>query len=280
MTGQTWPTNAAWTASQLVALLGVLCATWRSRRRGEERLELMLAGCVALIAGQVYFDAVSGTELVDSPNPADVCRLFFAVFFAAGVQRLAHVARRSRAVSWLELAPLAVAAGTLLLALMWDHLESSTIPDRRAGDRHGVPGVLRHGGPRGPRGCRPRRAGPAPQSGHGRSARRNRGRSVCVHPGLPRAAERLLRRRHRRAGRGVRTGCGPHRPGCLGRRAGGRRRGPHRRRAPPRGDPAVADLSRAGRLPAGLGLRARGGHRTPLPRTSCSASGSSSSAPP
>jgi diguanylate cyclase (GGDEF)-like protein len=127
-THQLWVANAGWTCGSLTSVIGVLAAWRRSAAPARSGWALVLGGCVAWLAGQLFWDLYSFTSFPASPNPADLCAMVFAVLTAAGVRRLGLGGRRSRSVSWLELAPLVVAVCSLVTALLWRDIHASTIP--------------------------------------------------------------------------------------------------------------------------------------------------------
>lgn len=126
---QVWLANAGWSASALIAVIGVAAAWRRSSRRDRLAWTLLLGGCVAWLVGQMFWDLYAATSFPASPNPADVCWLAFAVLSAAGVHRFGARVWRTRRVSWLELAPLMVAVCALVTALSWNDIQGSTLSE-------------------------------------------------------------------------------------------------------------------------------------------------------
>ena len=126
---QLWLANGGRTAGALVAVIGVATA-WRRNEPGD-RLgwALLLAGCIAWLVGQLFWNVYGFTSFPASPNTADVSWLAFALISAAGVHRLGFGAGRSRRVSWLELVPLVVAVCSLMTALLWGDILSSTLSE-------------------------------------------------------------------------------------------------------------------------------------------------------
>jgi diguanylate cyclase (GGDEF)-like protein len=120
--------NTGWTFASLTSAVGVFAAWRRSTHSDRVGWALLLGGCTAWVVGQLFWDAYGFTSFPASPNPADVCWMAFAVLTAAGVHRLAPGGRRSRGISWLELAPLVVAVCSLVTALLWSDIEASTVP--------------------------------------------------------------------------------------------------------------------------------------------------------
>jgi diguanylate cyclase (GGDEF)-like protein len=125
-TPRLWLTNLAWTVAAGIAVTGVAAATRRSEPSARPGWRLLLAGCVAWLAGQVIWD-VYNTAAPASPNPADFCWLAFAALGAVGVHRLGKISERERATSWLEVVPLIVAVCTLLTALLWRQIAASDL---------------------------------------------------------------------------------------------------------------------------------------------------------
>lgn len=127
---QLWLANGGWTAGALVAVIGVATA-WRRNEPGDRRgWALLLAGCIAWLVGQLFWDVYGFTSFPASPNPADVCWLAFALISAAGVHRFGSAAAgRSRRVFWLELVPLMVAVCSLMMALLWGATVNSALSD-------------------------------------------------------------------------------------------------------------------------------------------------------
>lgn len=124
---QAWAANAGWTLGAAVAVAGTAVAVRRSGAAARNGWLLLLAGCVAWLVGQVFWIVYALTDHPSAPTPADACWLAFAVLAAFGVARLGASAR-GRAVPWLELLPLAVAASALMAALMWTDVRDSELP--------------------------------------------------------------------------------------------------------------------------------------------------------
>jgi diguanylate cyclase (GGDEF)-like protein len=122
-----WFANSGWTVSALVAVLGVGTAWHRSAGTDRPGWTLLLAGCVAWLIGQLFWNAYGVTSYPQSPNPADICWLAFGLAAAAGVHRLCRGPTRSRAVPLLEVTPLIVAAGALIVALLADSIHASRL---------------------------------------------------------------------------------------------------------------------------------------------------------
>jgi diguanylate cyclase (GGDEF)-like protein len=121
--------NAGWTFASLAAVVGVFAAWRRSGASHRAGWALLLGGCAAWFAGQLFWDVYGFTSFPASPNPADLCWMAFAVITAAGVLRLGRGGRRARSIVWLELAPLVVAVCSLMTALLWSDIQGSTIAD-------------------------------------------------------------------------------------------------------------------------------------------------------
>ncbi|MGZ4268552.1 MAG: diguanylate cyclase domain-containing protein [Solirubrobacteraceae bacterium] len=124
-TPRVWVADLSWTLAAVVALAGVAAAAHRSERRSRTAWRLLLAGCVAWLLAQLYWDAFVATSIPASPNPADLLWMAFAVAGAAGVHRMGAGTERERTTSWLEVAPIIVAVCTLLGALLWNHVAHS-----------------------------------------------------------------------------------------------------------------------------------------------------------
>jgi diguanylate cyclase (GGDEF)-like protein len=127
-TNQLWAANAGWTCGSVTSVIGVFAAWRRSAAPARSGWALVLGGCTAWLVGQICWDLYALTSFPASPNPADLCAMVFALLTAAGVHRLGLGGRRSRSVSWLELAPLVVAVCSLVTALLWSDIRSSTLP--------------------------------------------------------------------------------------------------------------------------------------------------------
>ncbi len=124
---QLWCANSGWTVSALVAVVGVGCARHRSADSDRSGWTLLLAGCVAWLVGQLFWNAYGVTSFPPSPNPADICWLAFGLAAAAGVHRLCRGPARSLAVPLLEVTPLIVAAGALIVALLAGSVHASPL---------------------------------------------------------------------------------------------------------------------------------------------------------
>ncbi|MEA2315551.1 MAG: hypothetical protein QOI03_2243 [Solirubrobacteraceae bacterium] len=122
-----WVADAGWTGAALVAIIGVAAATHRSTPRDRPGWALLLAGCVAWLIGQLFWNAYCATSFPPSPNPADACALAFAVVVGAGMHRLCRGGWRVPGFSMLEVAPLIVAVSALVVALLWGDIRNSRL---------------------------------------------------------------------------------------------------------------------------------------------------------
>ncbi len=114
-----------WLLSGLVAATGVAVARSKAVEADRPGWNLLLAAVVVGVAG-VLFYPLSLTQ--SSPNPADLCWLSAALVGALGMNRLARYGRRGALLSFLQLAPLAVTAFSLLTTLYWHDVMSSPLP--------------------------------------------------------------------------------------------------------------------------------------------------------
>jgi diguanylate cyclase (GGDEF)-like protein/PAS domain S-box-containing protein len=122
-----WLADGGWTLAALGAVLGVADATRRSTQPSRRGWTLLLCGSLLWLAGQLFWDAYGATSYPPSPNPADFCWLGFAVLAAVGVHLLCRRDRDSIKISLLEIAPLIVAAWTLVISLLTGDLRSSQL---------------------------------------------------------------------------------------------------------------------------------------------------------
>lgn len=120
-----WLANASWTLGAIVGVAGVAAAARRSEPRARGGWRLLLAGCVAWLAGQLVWDLYSTAAIPPSPNAGDAAWLAFAALATVGVHRMGRDADRERATSLLEVVPIVVAAFALLTALLWEHISAS-----------------------------------------------------------------------------------------------------------------------------------------------------------
>jgi diguanylate cyclase (GGDEF)-like protein len=120
--------DVAWTAAALSAVIGTLVARRAATGADRTRWTLWAAAAASWLFAQVAWDIYGVVGLPASPNVADFGWWSFAVLLILSILRMRTHSRALRAVAAAEVLPVIVAATALTFALLWDDVNSSTLP--------------------------------------------------------------------------------------------------------------------------------------------------------
>ena len=120
--------NAAFTASAICALAGMLAARRASAPEHRYRWGCWVAAAALWLGGQIAWNVFSAIGFPTSPNVADLGWYGFAVLVIVGLLRSPAGTPASRAVAIVEVLPLVAAAMALTFAELWTHSGASSLP--------------------------------------------------------------------------------------------------------------------------------------------------------
>jgi len=117
--------DVAWTAAAAAATVGTAAAAKVALPANRLRWKLWTAAAAFWLVGQIGWNIFGMTGFPTSPNVADVSWWAFAVLVIVSLTRSSSESRTVRLVTLVEVVPIAAAAISLTLALLWhDELTS------------------------------------------------------------------------------------------------------------------------------------------------------------
>jgi diguanylate cyclase (GGDEF)-like protein len=111
--------DVAWTAAALAATVGTGAAAGVARPANRLRWKLWAAAAAFWLVGQIGWNIFGMMGFPASPNVADVAWWAFAVLVIVSLTRSSSESRTVRLVTLVEVVPIAAAAISLTLALLW-----------------------------------------------------------------------------------------------------------------------------------------------------------------